>query len=118
MTVSTTTNVSETVRRRTSSNREGKPTTTGTETERFEFARKHILTSQKLETKVSETQHAVYAWKYLDEYGRRRRDTYGFDKPARKPRTPEEREEIKKLEAAVVDARARLLLHENDGAKL
>lgn len=88
-----------------------------TATSRFEFARRHILTQQKLEAKVDETRMTLWNWFNLDEYGSRLLDRNGL-RISRKAKTPDEREELKTLENAVVDARAKLLLHENDGRLL
>lgn len=85
-----------------------------TATSRFEFARRHILTLQKLEAKQEAAIDAIYAWKNRDEDGEWNVDI----RIQRKPKTPEEREELKALENALVDARARILLHENDGREL
>jgi hypothetical protein len=89
------------------------------EKSRFEFARAHILKAQRLETKLQDARSAVDSWYYKDEWGNYRRPRLGVGPtPPRRPKTTEEREEIKALEAAVVDARANLLLHDNDGRNL
>lgn len=92
---------------------------TGNETaaDRFEFARRHIITKGKLSDKLEEALEAVVEWKTVDEFGNPYRDRRGAV-IERKSHTPEDREEFKKLEAAVVDAKARLLLHNNDGKLL
>ena len=84
------------------------------DTTRFEFARKHILTQQKLEEKLTEARDAHFVWTHTHEDGTRFQHGWNL----RKPRSPEEREQLRTLEAAVVDARTKLLLHENDGRDL
>lgn len=88
-----------------------------TEADRFEFARRHIVKSQKLEERLHEARDAEYAWRFLDAFGRRLKDRHGLD-TERRPKTPDERAEFKALEAATIDARARKLLHDNDGRLL
>jgi len=81
---------------------------------RFEFARKHILQERRLQEKFDDAWEACYVWHHaLDKEG-----AYVDTSKKRKPRTPEEREELKALEAAVLDAETRLMLHRNDGAAL
>lgn len=80
-----------------------------TELDRFEFARKHILQTDKLQLRVDEAERSLWEWQYGED------GTPDSNVPLRKPRTPEDREDLKALEAALIDARARLLLHENDG---
>jgi hypothetical protein len=88
-----------------------------TASDRFEFARRHIVQLHKLELKWSDAREALWTWKNMDEYGQLMVDRYGHRKE-RSAKTPEERAELKALEAAEVDAHARLLLHENDGRLL
>jgi hypothetical protein len=66
---------------------------------------------QRLEDKLSAAQKELRMWLHFDEKGSMRHTV-------RRAKTPEEREELKQLEAAVIDARTRLLLHENDGRML
>ena len=82
---------------------------------RFEFARKHIATGNRLSQKSQEAYDALYAWEYPNGKFAAFRS---YPNPKRKPRTPEEREELKRLQAAYTDARANLLLHENDGRNI
>lgn len=90
-----------------------------TAADRFEFARRHVVQGQRLEATLTNAREELLAWKTHDENGIALTSKRLFDPiKTRKARTPEEREELKKLEAAVTDARARLLLHENDGRLL
>lgn len=90
-----------------------------TAADRFEFARRHIVQQQRLEATLTNAREELLVWKTHDENGIEFMPKRMFDPiRTRKARTPEEREELKKLESAVTDARARLLLHENDGRLL
>lgn len=77
-----------------------------TESDRFEFARRHVIQGRKLSAKATEAFEALHNWK---------REGRAFHDNDRRPRTPEEREELKTLEATYIDAKARQLIHENDG---
>jgi hypothetical protein len=72
---------------------------------------------QRLEDKLSAAQKELRMWLHFDEKGSMRHAVGGLI-GTRRAKTPEEREELKQLEAAVIDARTRLLLHENDGRML
>jgi len=86
--------------------------------DRFEFARRHVLHQQRLETVLDQARDALWRWTHYTAEGFYINQPLHGKKILRKARTPEERLELKALEAAVVDARARLLLHENDGQLL
>jgi hypothetical protein len=89
-----------------------------TATDRFEFARRHIIHQDKLLAKLAEAEKALWDWKTHDADGRYLTQPQFGRERTRKARNPEEREELKTLEATVVKAKAELLLHENDGRLL
>lgn len=84
---------------------------------RFEFARKHVIKGDRLRDRKIKAEKDLWNWLHADQFGSAKFDMFN-QIVTRKPRTPEEREDLKALEAAVVDAETILLLHENDGRKL
>jgi hypothetical protein len=89
-----------------------------TRTDREEFARRHIIHQDKLEWSLFEAEKALRDWKFTSPDGQYLKQPQFGRERTRKARNPEEREELKALEAAVVAAKAKLLLHENDGRLL
>lgn len=85
---------------------------------RFERARRHLVRRDRLVAKVDETAAALLDWKMYDAQGRLLSRNGRGPIPWRKPRTPEERAELKKLENANLDARANLLVFDNDGGEI
>lgn len=97
-------------RRRPASERE-------TQSDRFEFARRHIVQRHKLVEALDAAREELRDWLYYSSPDVEGRVFVPNPKP-RKARTPEEREHLKQLNAAIVNAEARLLLHDNDGRDL
>lgn len=77
--------------------------------ERFEAARRHIVKLRKLEHEQQSRFNELHDW---SRAGR------AFHDADRRPRTPEEREELKALEGAYIDAQTRVFLHKQDGREL
>lgn len=115
--------IRETMTRNTANGRRGasRREADGTETTRFEFARRHVVKRRKLVDALQEAQNDLLNWQHYTKDGEWIRQPayqkYG-EKVVRKARTPEEREEFKALENATIDAETRLLLHDNDGRNL
>jgi hypothetical protein len=110
---------------RSAPRRSGRQSTTAAEaretaTDRFEFARRHIVHQDKLKKLLSEAEKAHFDWLHTtaDGYPLTQPRYSGAKERLRKSTNPDERAELKALEAAVVAAKARLLLHENDGRNL
>lgn len=88
-----------------------------TASDRFEFARRHIVHVQKLEQELHDAVEAVFAWTHYTAEGEYILQP-DIGKRLRRPKTPEEREHLKALNAKVTELRAKLLLAENDGRDL
>lgn len=80
---------------------------------RFEFARRHVIARNKLEKIADEARGELFDWRYTNEY-----DILDSEQAPRKPKNPDERAAYNGLLAAVIDAEARVLLHNNDGREL
>jgi hypothetical protein len=115
--------IRETMTRNTANGRRGaaRREADSTETTRFEFARRHVVKRRKLDDALRKANDDLLNWQYFTKDGELIRQSsyrkFG-EKIVRKARTPEEREEFKTLENAVIDAETRLLLHDNDGRNL
>lgn len=88
-----------------------------TAADRFEFARRHIVHLQKLESELWAARTELFSWEHYDEGGAYITQPVVGEK-LRRPKTPEEREHLKSLKAKVTELRAKILLHENDGRSL
>lgn len=89
-----------------------------TEADRFEMARRHVIRGQKLAEKLGDARRDLYAWTHMTVNGTYISQALTGPRKLRRPRTPEEREELKVLENAVIDAETRLMLHDNDGRSI
>ena len=77
-----------------------------TESDRFEFARRHIIQGKRLEESLNIAKNHLALW---------REQNLG---DANRPKTSEQREELKALEAKIVEIEAKILIHNNDGRLL